>query len=114
MVGGLVTTLAGPGLVVVGVAVSAAGVIGLGQSLSPWPAPVKDSELKTDGIYGIVRHPTYTGERRREGGGGGGCSSSGGCMIGLSRFVSRRVAAENMVDLSYQEEGGFGVSGRGA
>lgn len=62
VIGGLVMLLAGPGLVVGGVAVAAAGVTGLGQSLSPWPAPVADNELKTDGIYGIIRHPSYSGE----------------------------------------------------
>ncbi|CAM9626388.1 unnamed protein product [Ectocarpus sp. 13 AM-2016] len=61
VVGGLVMALAGPGLLVGGLGVIAAGVNGLGKSLSPWPAPVKDNELNTDGIYGVMRHPMYTG-----------------------------------------------------
>ncbi|CAN0132413.1 unnamed protein product [Ectocarpus fasciculatus] len=61
IVGGLVMALAGPGLLAGGLGVIAAGVNGLGKSLSPWPAPVKDNELNTDGVYGVVRHPMYTG-----------------------------------------------------
>lgn len=76
VVGGLVMALAGPGLLAGGLGVIAAGVNGLGKSLSPWPAPVKDNELNTDGIYGVIRHPMYTGEigRGRGGGWGGTCS----------------------------------------
>lgn len=65
LVGGLFTFLAGPVLVAGGVGVIAAGLKGLGKSLSPWPAPVQDNELNTDGIYGMMRHPMYTGESRR-------------------------------------------------
>ncbi|CAM9357096.1 unnamed protein product [Ectocarpus sp. 12 AP-2014] len=61
VVGGLVMALAGPGLLAGGLGVITAGVNGLGKSLSPWPAPVKDNELNTDGIYGVMRHPMYTG-----------------------------------------------------
>lgn len=63
VVGELVMLLVGPGLMLGGAALAVAGVTGLGQSLSPWPAPVKDNELMTDGVYGLVRHPTYAGER---------------------------------------------------
>lgn len=63
LIGGLITLLTGPGLVAGGIGVSAAGLKGLGKSLSPWPAPIEDNELSTEGIYGMMRHPTYTGER---------------------------------------------------
>jgi protein-S-isoprenylcysteine O-methyltransferase Ste14 len=33
----------------------------LGQSLTASPIPKDDSELKTDGLYRLVRHPIYTG-----------------------------------------------------
>lgn len=62
IVGGLAMTLAGPGLALGGAAVSAAGLSGLGKSLSPWSTPVMENELKTDGIFGLMRHPIYTGE----------------------------------------------------
>ncbi|CAN0113996.1 unnamed protein product [Ascophyllum nodosum] len=61
IIGDMVLLLAGPGLLVGGIATSAAGVTALGGSLSPWVAPAKDNILKTDGVYGLVRHPTYTG-----------------------------------------------------
>ncbi|CAM9918461.1 unnamed protein product [Scytosiphon promiscuus] len=61
VIGGLVMLLAGPGLVAAGAGVIAAGAKGLGKSLSPWPAPVEDNKLNTDGIYGMMRHPMYTG-----------------------------------------------------
>lgn len=67
IVGGLVMALAGPGLLAGGVGFMATGVKDLGKSLSPWPAPVKDNELNTDGVYGVVRHPMYTGEIGRGG-----------------------------------------------
>ena len=62
IIGDMVLLLAGPGLLVGGIATSAAGVTALGGSLSPWVAPAKDNILKTDGVYGLVRHPTYTGK----------------------------------------------------
>lgn len=61
VVGGAVTLLAGPGLLLAGLLVMFAGATGLGDSLSPWPAPVKDNELTTTGIYGVIRHPLYSG-----------------------------------------------------
>lgn len=62
IVGGVVMLLAGPGLLLAGLAVMLAGASGLGDSLTPWPAPVDDNELSTTGIYGIMRHPQYSGE----------------------------------------------------
>lgn len=62
VIGGLLMLLAGPGLVAAGAGVIAAGAKGLGKSLSPWPAPVEDNKLNTEGIYGMMRHPMYTGE----------------------------------------------------
>lgn len=66
VVGGAVTLLAGPGLLLAGLLVMFAGATGLGDSLSPWPAPVKDNELTTTGIYGVIRHPLYSGEYRKK------------------------------------------------
>jgi protein-S-isoprenylcysteine O-methyltransferase Ste14 len=33
----------------------------LGKELTPLPAPTETAVLKTGGVYGIVRHPIYTG-----------------------------------------------------
>ncbi|MCC6612534.1 MAG: isoprenylcysteine carboxylmethyltransferase family protein [Anaerolineae bacterium] len=58
------TLLAVPlGLVVgaVGLLFALLGVLGLGTSLSIFPRPVENGKLKRDGIYGLARHPIYTG-----------------------------------------------------
>ena len=52
----------GAGLAVVaGSAVAAAGALQLGRHLSARPAPPGDAVLRTDGAYGVVRHPIYAG-----------------------------------------------------
>ncbi|CAN0237930.1 unnamed protein product [Pylaiella littoralis] len=61
LIGGLAMFLVGPGFLAGGIGLCAAGVKGLAKSLSPWPAPVKDNVLETEGVYGLVRHPMYTG-----------------------------------------------------
>jgi protein-S-isoprenylcysteine O-methyltransferase Ste14 len=33
----------------------------LGRSLTPFPAPLPGGELRTEGVYALVRHPMYTG-----------------------------------------------------
>ena len=33
----------------------------LGRSLTPFPAPVPGGELRTEGVYALVRHPMYLG-----------------------------------------------------
>ena len=48
-------------LLTAGVALLAAGGLGLGPALTPFPAPRSGSELKTNGSYGLVRHPMYGG-----------------------------------------------------
>lgn len=37
------------------------GVIELGANLTPLPHPKDDSKLVTTGVYGVVRHPIYSG-----------------------------------------------------
>lgn len=37
------------------------GLFALGRNLSPFPKPITDGTLVTTGVYGIVRHPIYTG-----------------------------------------------------
>ena len=47
-------------LAIGGVAVVAA-LFALGKSLRVNPVPVASGELKTTGLYGLVRHPVYSG-----------------------------------------------------
>lgn len=37
------------------------GLLDLGQSLTPLPYPREDGQLVQSGVYGIVRHPIYSG-----------------------------------------------------
>ena len=48
-------------LLTAGVALLAAGGVGLGSALTPYPAPREQGRLQTSGIYGRVRHPMYGG-----------------------------------------------------
>lgn len=48
-------------LLAIGLALAMGGVLALGTSLTPLPHPKDDSQLKTDGVYRLVRHPIYSG-----------------------------------------------------
>lgn len=48
-------------MVLLGIALIAAGGLNLGQSLSPLPQPRDEHTLVTDGVYALVRHPMYGG-----------------------------------------------------
>jgi protein-S-isoprenylcysteine O-methyltransferase Ste14 len=48
-------------VVVAGIALMAVAGLRLGPSLTPTPVPTKDGALATTGLYGVVRHPIYTG-----------------------------------------------------
>ncbi len=37
------------------------GLVDLGRNLTPLPYPVESGELVRSGVYGIVRHPLYSG-----------------------------------------------------
>jgi protein-S-isoprenylcysteine O-methyltransferase Ste14 len=43
-----------------GVVLAVYAVLGLGSSLTALPAPVDHGTLRTDGVYGVVRHPIYS------------------------------------------------------
>jgi protein-S-isoprenylcysteine O-methyltransferase Ste14 len=62
-VGGLITFLLGPGLLLAGLASIFLGVTGLGGGLSPFPVPVASpvEGVVDTGIYGQLRHPMYAG-----------------------------------------------------
>lgn len=51
----------GPVLLLAGLVTCLLAVTDLGTSLSPWPATNAQTELRTDGLYGAVRHPIYAG-----------------------------------------------------
>jgi protein-S-isoprenylcysteine O-methyltransferase Ste14 len=53
--------VAGGVLIAVGVAFLLDSGRRLGRSLTPFPAPVKGGELRTEGVYALVRHPMYLG-----------------------------------------------------
>lgn len=51
----------GVALVFVGFALTAGGLVALGDALTPFPRPRPDAALRTDGVYALVRHPVYSG-----------------------------------------------------
>ncbi|MHB8454580.1 MAG: methyltransferase family protein [Acidiferrobacterales bacterium] len=58
---GRIMWIAGAGFLVVAVLLILAGVISLGRDLTPFPRPVENSRLREHGVYGLVRHPIYSG-----------------------------------------------------
>jgi protein-S-isoprenylcysteine O-methyltransferase Ste14 len=48
-------------LIALGIVLLAAGGVGLGRALTPFPAPRAGGELKSSGAYRLVRHPMYGG-----------------------------------------------------
>jgi protein-S-isoprenylcysteine O-methyltransferase Ste14 len=53
--------LAGAILVVTGLLVAGLGFLGLRENLTAVPRPVEGGHLVDTGVYGLVRHPIYTG-----------------------------------------------------
>lgn len=51
----------GVALVFLGFALTAAGLVALGDALTPFPRPRPDAALRTHGVYALVRHPVYSG-----------------------------------------------------
>lgn len=58
---GDVHRIAGLVFLTAGLALSVAGLAHLGSSLTVLPSPREDSQLRTGGIYRLVRHPIYGG-----------------------------------------------------
>ena len=55
------SALAGLLAIAGGGALAIGGALDLGTNLTPWPKPVKASELATGGVYALCRHPIYGG-----------------------------------------------------
>ena len=51
----------GLALIAIGGVFGAGGALALGRNLSPFPKPIEGGALVTTGVYGLVRHPIYTG-----------------------------------------------------
>lgn len=52
---------AGVAATMLGLAITAAGLLALGDALTPFPRPRQNAALRTHGIYARVRHPVYGG-----------------------------------------------------
>lgn len=48
-------------LLMAGLAITLFGIVSLGNSLTATPVPKATAELRTTGMYSIVRHPIYLG-----------------------------------------------------
>jgi protein-S-isoprenylcysteine O-methyltransferase Ste14 len=46
---------------VLGGVIAVVAMLQLGRQLVPQPSPVRDGQLIDTGLYGVVRHPIYTG-----------------------------------------------------
>ncbi|MHB8347622.1 MAG: methyltransferase family protein [Acidiferrobacterales bacterium] len=53
--------LVGIALVLVSVPIVLAAVVALGRHLTPFPRPTEHARLRDHGVYGLVRHPLYSG-----------------------------------------------------
>jgi protein-S-isoprenylcysteine O-methyltransferase Ste14 len=51
----------GGALLVIGGIAGTLGIFALGRNLSPFPKPIEGGSLVTTSVYGVVRHPIYTG-----------------------------------------------------
>ena len=58
---GIGTIVLGLVFVALGVGIALAAGAGLGRTLTPSPVPKTDGVLVTRGVYGLVRHPIYSG-----------------------------------------------------
>src|SRR5262245_20292441 len=58
---GWLAWIAGGLLLMLGLALVTLGGLALGRNLSPLPHPTDEAILVETGIYGLVRHPIYSG-----------------------------------------------------
>ncbi len=53
--------IAGLAILAAGGVFGTGGMLALGRNLTPFPKPLPGGTLVTAGVYGVVRHPIYTG-----------------------------------------------------
>lgn len=53
--------LVGAVIAISGGAVAITAILGLGRDITPMPKPGPETEVRTNGIYALVRHPIYGG-----------------------------------------------------
>jgi len=61
LVGGALQFIFGPVLLAAGLLVAASAVLEIEDGLTPFPKTISKSTLRTDNVYGYVRHPMYSG-----------------------------------------------------
>jgi len=59
--GGAAVSIVGVALLVGGLGLAAVGIASLGASLTPLPYLAEGAVLRETGVYGLVRHPMYSG-----------------------------------------------------
>ena len=52
---------AGTAATALGILLALAGLAALGRNLTPFPRPLAHAHLRRSGVYGLVRHPIYSG-----------------------------------------------------
>lgn len=52
---------AGAAVTALGIVLALAGLVSLGRNLTPFPRPLAHAHLRQSGVYGLVRHPIYSG-----------------------------------------------------
>jgi protein-S-isoprenylcysteine O-methyltransferase Ste14 len=53
--------IAGAAVTALGILLGLAGLVALGRALTPFPRPLGRAQLRQSGVYGLVRHPIYSG-----------------------------------------------------
>ena len=53
--------VAGAAVTALGILLGLAGLVTLGRALTPFPRPLAHAQLRRSGVYGLVRHPIYSG-----------------------------------------------------
>ena len=85
--------VAGAVMVAAGIALAVAGMVTLGDNLSPFPAPRTDAVLVERGVYRVVRHPIYGGLLL--GSGGLALADGNGIALGLTAILMRVLVAKS-------------------
>jgi len=57
----MVGAIAGAASITIGIGLVTAGILGLRCQLTAYPRPVSGGRLIEDGVFALVRHPTYGG-----------------------------------------------------